>query len=331
MDFVDKLDPELAGVLRAMPAEELMNWQDIPATRMRVTQMLTQLTADVPDSPDVLKTDQAVPGPAAAPDIPVRVYRPVRAAAALPCLFWVHGGGYVLGSIEMEDRHMQHAVEVADCVVVSVEYRLAPEHPFPAPVEDCYAALKWTFEHAEALGVDPRRIAVGGGSAGGGLAAGLVLLARDRGEVPVAFQLLIYPMLDDRNVTPSSQAITDPRVWNRESNLHGWRAYLGSEPGSDGVSPYAAAARARDLAGLPPAYVAVGTQDLFVDEDIEYAQRMIDAGVPVELHVYPGAFHGSELFAPAAAISQRMIAEQDHALRRALHPAAAEQRAALVV
>ena len=175
------------------------------------------------------------------------------------------------------------------------------------------------FAHAGDLGVDPARIAIGGASAGGGLTAGLALLARDRHEVHVAFQLLIYPMIDDRNVTPASYAITDPRVWHRESNRLGWNAYLGRDGGGENVSPYAAATRATDLANLPPAYIPVGALDLFIDENIEYAQRLIQAGVPTELHVYPGAFHGFDMLAPSAAVSKKFKADRDHALTRALH------------
>jgi acetyl esterase/lipase len=224
-----------------------------------------------------------------------------------------------MGDIEQDDRLMQQLVTRIGCVAVSVDYRLPPEHPFPVPVEDCYAGLQWLFTHAGDLGVHPSRIAIGGASAGGGLAAGLALLARDRGEVPVAFQLLIYPMIDDRNVTPASYAITDPRVWHRESNRLGWKAYLGREGGGDNVSPYAAATRATDLTNLPPAYIPVGTLDLFIDENIEYAQRLIQAGVATELHVYPGAFHGFDMLAPSAAVSKQFKAERDQALKRALY------------
>jgi acetyl esterase/lipase len=225
-----------------------------------------------------------------------------------------------MGDIEQDDRLMKQLVTRVGCVAVSVDYRLPPEHPFPAPVEDCYAGLTWLFAHAGELGVDPSRIAIGGASAGGGLAAGLALLARDRREVQVAFQLLIYPMIDDRNDTPASYAITDPRVWHRESNRLGWKAYLGRDGGGDEVSPYAAAARATDLTNLPPAYIPVGALDLFIDENIEYAQRLIQAGVPTELHVYPGAIHGFDAFVPSAAVSKQFKAERDNALKRALHP-----------
>jgi acetyl esterase/lipase len=224
-----------------------------------------------------------------------------------------------MGDIEQDDRLMKQMVKRIGCVAVSVGYRLPPEHPFPAPVEDCYAGLQWLFAHAGDLGVDPSRIAIGGASAGGGLAAGLALLARDRAEVQIAFQLLIYPMIDDRNVTPASYAITDPRVWHRESNRLGWKAYLGREGGGDGVSPYAAASRATDLTNLPPTYIPVGTLDLFIDENLEYAQRLIQASVSTELHVYPGAFHGFDVFAPSAAVSKQFKAERDNALKRALY------------
>jgi acetyl esterase/lipase len=252
----------------------------------------------------------------------IRIYRPNEQPHTLPALYWIHGGGYVMGDIEQDDRLMKQLVNRIGCVAVSVNYRLAPEHPFPAPVEDCYAGLKWLFAHASELGVDPSRIAIGGASGGGGLAAGLALLVRDRGEMRVAFQLLIYPMIDDRNVTPASHAITDSRMWNREANRLGWRAYLGRDGGGADVSPYAAASRATDLTNLPPAYIPVGALDLFVDENIEYAQRLIQAGVPTELHVYPGAFHGFDLFAPSAKVSKQFKADRDSALKRALHDTA---------
>jgi acetyl esterase/lipase len=218
----------------------------------------------------------------------VRHYRPAGAHGVLPCLYWIHGGGHVLGQIEQDDLAMDHIVDTVGCAVVSVEWRRPPEHPFPAPMDDCYAGLAWTHRHAAELGVDPARIAVGGASSGGGSAAGLALLARDRGELPVGFQLLIYPMLDDRNVTPASRALTDPRVWNRASNLIGWAAYL-----------------------------AVGDLDLFIDEDIEYAQRLQQADVPTELHVYPGGTHAFDSYAPASALARRFAADRDEALRRA--------------
>src|ERR1700683_2731608 len=224
-----------------------------------------------------------------------------------------------MGDVEQDVRLIKKLFKRIDCVAVSVDYRLAPEHPFPAPVEDCYAALKWFFAHADELGVAPDRIAIRGASGGGGFAAGVGVLARARGEVKVSCQLLIYPMIDDRNVTPASYAITDPRMWNRESNRLGWKAYLGRDGGGADVSPYAAASRATDLKNLPPTYIPVGALDLFIDENIEYAQRLIQAGVPTELHVYPGAFHGFDMFAPSAAVSKQFKADRESALKRALH------------
>ena len=320
MDLTQRMDPELIAAYQEIPAEEIMNWEDLPATREMFAGLAAQMKAGIPDPENVAKEDCEAPGSEGDPEVPVRVYRPVESSGTLPGVLWIHGGGYVLGGVEEDDLACQHVCEAVGCVVVSVEYRLAPEHPFPAPLEDCYAALKWMAGNALDLGVDPARIAIAGGSAGGGLTAGLALLARDRGEVSVAFQAPIYPMIDDRNVTPSSRQITDPRVWNRESNIKGWRAYVGEAAGGEGVSPYAAAARATDLSGLPPAYIAVGTLDLFLDEDIEYARRLMEAGVPTELHVYPGLFHGSDVLVPTAASSVRFIADRDAALKRALHP-----------
>jgi acetyl esterase/lipase len=309
-------------VVEGLPTDRTLNLNDIPTSRAKMKKMLTAMLATLPAVEGVTSQDQFVPGWQGDPAVRVRVYRPNDQPSKLPALFWIHGGGYVMGDIEQDDRLMKQLVNRVGCVAVSIDYRLAPEHPFPTPVEDCYAGLKWLFAHADELGVEPSRIAIGGASGGGGLTAGLALLARDRGEVQVAFQLLVYPMIDDRNVTPASYAITDPRMWNRESNRLGWKAYLGRDGGGTDVSPYAAAARANDLTNLPPAYIPVGALDLFVDENIEYAQRLIQAGVPTELHVYPGAFHGFDLFAPSARVSKQFKADRDSALKRALHDAA---------
>jgi acetyl esterase/lipase len=319
MNFIDQLDPELKAVVEKLPTDRPLDLSQIPAARVKMKKMVTTLLANLPAVEGVTSQDHFVPGRQGDPPVRVRVYRPDDQASELPALYWIHGGGYVMGDIEQDDRLMKQTVKRIGCVAASVDYRLAPENPFPAPVEDCYAGLKWLSGHAHELGIEPSRIAIGGASGGGGLAAGLALLTRDRGEVQVAFQLLIYPMIDDRNVTPASYAITDPRMWNRESNRLGWKAYLGRDGGGADVSPYAAAARAGDLTNLPPAYIPVGALDLFVDENIEYAQRLIQAGVPTELHVYPGAFHGFDLFAPSATVSKQFKSDRDGALRRALH------------
>lgn len=320
MTTLERLDPELREVLAAFPEEFLLDLRDIGLARQRMAILREALASALPPLPeDVAIVDEYAQNPMDGATVRVRVYRPTRAPGVLPALVWIHGGGYVLGTPEMNDPQCATFARELPALVVSVDYRLAPEHPYPTPLEDCYAALRWTWEQAERLGVDRTRIAIGGASAGGGLCAGLALLARDRGEVPVRFQLLIYPMIDDRNQTPSSYEITERRlIWTREWNLIGWRAYLGQEPGGEGVPPYAAPARADNLAGLPPAYVMVGTADLFRDEDITYAQRLMQAGVPTELHVFAGAFHGFDSFAPQAWVSQRANAEVLAVLRRAL-------------
>lgn len=258
------------------------------------------------------------PGPAGAPDVGVLVYRPAGTDAALPCIFHIHGGGYVLGAIDAQEVQHRTMAATLGCVLVTVDYRLAPETVFPGAVEDCHAALSWLFASADWLGVDAARIGVMGESAGGGLAASLALLARDRGEIRLAFQHLIYPMIDDRTcVRPDPHPHTGEFIWTAHNNRFGWAALLGVEPGSDGVSPYAAAARADDLTGLPPSYIATGGLDLFLDEDLDYAARLMRAGVPVELHVYPGGFHGFD-FDPVAEISARARRDSLDALSRFL-------------
>jgi acetyl esterase/lipase len=256
----------------------------------------------------------------------VRVYEPSGRSETLPALLWIHGGGYILGTIEWDDQQARQFALSLDCVVVSVGYRLAPEHPFPTPLEDCYAALIWLFEQAEALGVDRACIAIGGASAGGGLAAALAQLARDRNEVPIAYQLLIYPMLDDRNVNQPGDTVEDTVVWTRAHNLFGWRSYLGQEPGTASTPSYASPGRTESLEGLPPAYVLVGDIDLFVEEDIEYARRLAAAGVPTELHVYSGGVHGFVGLGAATRLGARANAHRDEALQHVLHGPSTQNR-----
>ncbi|MCE2528745.1 MAG: alpha/beta hydrolase [Acidimicrobiia bacterium] len=319
--FEDRLDEESKAVLEMIP-ESLLDLSDIPAARAAIEGLMAAMFASAPEIPGVETEDHWVPGAPGDPDVMVRVYTPSGIEGPVPALYWIHGGGMVLGDVPMDDLNCKGVALEMGCVVASVEYRLAPEHPHPAPIEDCYAGLKWLAENADSLGVDSSRIAIGGASAGGGLAAALALLARDRAEVQVIFQQLVYPMLDDRNITPASHYVQHPKVWNRKANIAGWSALLGKPAGSDGVSPYASPARAEDLSGLPPAFIIVGELDLFVDEDIEYAQRLIQAGVPVELHVFPGAFHGSDLMVPTCENSQRWATIRTAALRQALHGSA---------
>jgi acetyl esterase/lipase len=317
VDLASRLDAQHMSVYRAMPDDLLAGLAvDIAAVRARSAELAAAVAR--PQWPaDVTVEDRSAPN-SNGPDVLVRVYRPAHAPSPAPALYWVHGGGMVMGSVAMNDDSCAAFADDLGIVVASVEYRLAPEHPYPAPIEDCYAGLRWVVAEADELGIDRSRVAVGGASAGGGLAAGLALVARDRGEVEVCFQLLVYPMLDDRNVTPSSHAVVDPKVWNRDANAAGWNAYLAGRAGADDIEPYAAPARATDLAGLPPAYINVGDLDLFVDEDIAYAQALMRVGVAVELHVYPGAFHGSNGFVSRSALSRRWTADERAALGRAL-------------
>jgi acetyl esterase/lipase len=297
MDAAALLDPEIAAALAAMPTFDGFAFDDLPALRAQREAMVAAL----PLSDAVDRRDLTVPGPAGAPDVVIRVHRPKGATGLLPALYHMHGGGYVFGSRAMDDIRFDRWCPALGCMGISVEYRLAPETPYPGPLEDCYAALRWVAEHAADLGIDRARLGIGGASAGGGLAAGLALLVRDRAEFPIAFQLLIYPMLDDRMTTPSSR--WEVPVWTPRSNEAGWRAYLGPRFGGD-VPPYAAAARATHLAGLPPAFVMVGALDGFFDEDVDYAVRLARAGVPTDLRVYAGAPHGFDGLMPGTRLAR---------------------------
>ena len=318
------MDPELAAGLEALPPNKrpraLIDFDDIPATRARLDELSAPRPRSLPPYDSVITEDRTIPRPEDASEIRVRIYRPAGNRTALPGLYWIHGGGMIAGRIEDEEPRVKAFVGQIGCVAVSVEYRLAPEHPHPAPVEDCYAGLVWIAERADEVGIDPALLAVGGASAGGGLAAATALLARDRGTPALIFQLLICPMLDDRNITPSSHEITDIGVWDRDMNISGWTALLGDEKGTDAVSPYAAPARMSDLTGLPAAFIDVGALEVFRDEDVDYALRLMRAGVPTDLHVYAGAYHGWDGFAPMARISQAAVAARIAALRRALLP-----------
>lgn len=269
---------------------------------------------------DITIEDRSIPGPPGDPAVRVRIYRPQNVKRPAPALLWIHGGGFLMGNPEQDERSSLAYARALGIVVVAVDYRLAPEHPFPAPLEDCYAALRWLHGQAGSLGADADRIAIGGASAGGGLTAGLALLAHDRGEVRPVFQLLIYPMLDDRSALRRDFGGARHRIWNARSNVYGWRSYLAVEPGGAEVSPYAAPARRQDLSGLPPAWLGVGTFDLFHDEDLAYAKRLGDSGVPCEVQIVPGAFHAFDILFPKTAVAQDFWCSHVAALRRALFP-----------
>jgi acetyl esterase/lipase len=307
------IDPELVPVLDLIPVRD---HDDVEASRAAMTTMIAPLNANV-DTTGVVVTDHAVAGPDGAPSVPVRVYAPEGPAPATgrPALLDIHGGGFVVGSIEMEHAFAANAARTLGAVIVAVEYRLAPEHPFPAGLEDCYAALVWMHAEAAALGIDPQRVGVGGQSAGGGLSAATALLARDRGGPALCFQFLGIPELDHRLETASMRAFVDTPVWTRPAAELSWSRYLGPDPGP--VSPYASPAIADDLAGLPSAYVTTMEFDPLRDEGILYAVRMMEAGVSVELHSYPGTFHGSAMVTTAT-VSRRAQRELMDALRRGL-------------
>lgn len=314
-DPVSLVDPELAMLLDSPGLE--ISAETLPMARQYVTDML-QIPSKVSSSETVAVREVRLPGPEGAPDVRVLLYSPAAGANNSPAILQIHGGAYILGKPEQNDRQNRRLVETLGCVVAAVDYRLAPEVSGTASVEDCYVALRWIQDHARTLSVNPARIALLGDSAGGGLAAALALLARDRGEIALAYQMLIYPMLDHRTASTVDPA---PHMgahgWSRQGNRFAWGALLGHEPGIGGVSPYISPAEAKDLAGLPPTYICVGALDLFADEDLAYAQRLLAAGVPTELHVYPGAIHGFDLVEDAA-VSRQFEHDRLAALKRAL-------------
>jgi acetyl esterase/lipase len=318
----DRMDPEVAAGLEnlyklAGPGG-IAGVPELAERRKLLVEVMAMAASAAPPIDDVEKTDHLMPGPEGAPEVPVRVYRPQGAEGPLPCIFDIHGGGMTTGSIETEDMPATLLAKFSGCVVTSVEYRLAPEHPDPAPVEDCYAALLGVVAKAGELGIDPDRIVLYGASAGGGLAAGTALLARDRGGPKPRLQMLLYPMLDDRLETPSSKEFVDIGIFDRRVNGEGWSDLLGEKVGGEDVSIYAAPARAEDLAGLPPAYIDVGELDGLRDESILYALSLLQAGVATELHVYPGGVHGSEGMAPTGDLAGRINGYRMAALQRAL-------------
>ncbi|MDH3705865.1 MAG: alpha/beta hydrolase [Acidimicrobiia bacterium] len=317
-------DPEFIDMIALLPTQ-LADLSDPAAIREVREGGLLSLTGEQPDRTDVTKRDAVVPGFAGQggerdPDVPVRIYTPAAPAEsgnARGGMLYIHGGGFMFGSIDMMDAACQRYCAETDAVFVSVGYRLAPEDPFPAGLHDCYAALVWMAEHAAELGVDPARIGIGGGSAGGGLSAAIALLARDVGGPALCFQFLQIPELDDRLETPSMQRFTDTPLWNRPNAEWSWKHYLGERHRTDDIPYLAAPSRCDDLSGLPPAYVTTMEFDPLRDEGIIYAMDMMRDGVQVELHSYPGTFHGSGLFGEAD-VSVRDTADSIRAIRRGL-------------
>lgn len=305
-------DPELAAILPSLPTGGI---EDLAAERARIDEVVARTSTTIDESSlDIV--DYHIASHDGDPAVAVRVFRARRATGAVPALLYIHGGGFVAGSVLSEHDNAATLASTLGIVVTSVEYRLAPEHPFPAGLHDCFAALQWLCQEADELGVDPARVGVYGQSAGGGLAAALALFSRDHGGPPLCFQFLGIPELDDRLETQSMRSFVDTPQWNRPSAELSWSHYLGSSRTGE-VSPYAVPARAHDLRDLPPAYVSTMEFDPLRDEGILYALALLGAGVPVELHSYPGTFHGSSMVT-SAGVSQRMANEQTLVLRRAL-------------
>jgi len=291
----EDIHPELRRAARFIPRFSIQPWA-LPLVR-KLTDLRKPSNAGV----------EVVTLPSGAG---VRLHRPANAAGPTPALLWIHGGGYLFGTAAQDDSVCRQYVDLLGITVAAVDYRLAPEHPYPIPVEDCYSVLTWL---ARLPGIDSDRIAIGGASAGGGLTAALAFLARDRAEVTPVLQVLSYPMLDDRSVDPALND-TGFRLWNPASNRIGWQSYLG------GADPAVAVpARRDDLAGLPPAWLGVGTLDLFHREDLAYAERLDAAGVPCEVHVVPGAFHGFDRIAAKSSIARAYFESQAASLRKALN------------
>lgn len=313
---IPPFDKELEAVLDAFGPEvpRTITLEMIPALRKRPNfPGFATLVAETGADEEV----RIVPGHNG-DDIAVSVFRRPGAATPSPAIYYIHGGGMVAGD-RLRGLHSYLPFIASHSVkIVTVEYRLAPEFSDPYPVEDSYAGLMWTVEHAAELGIDPSRILVVGTSAGGGLAAGVGLLARDRKGPTLCGQLLAGPMLDDRCLTPSSHQFQGIGVWDRASNMTAWKALLGDRQGTDNVSIYAAPGRAEDLSGLPPTYLEVGSVEVFRDEVTSYASKLWEAGGNAELHVWAGAFHGFDLFAPHAQVARTATETRNRWLGRIL-------------
>lgn len=308
-----RLDPEatvpLDGLLQALPGG-FNAIADINARRATVAGIMA--TVEVPKDPNVEITEHIAPGPAG--EIKVRVYSPKNVAAPRPALIYIHGGGMILGSIDGEQGNAQMMCDQLGMTIASVDYRKAPEDPHPAATLDCFAAAKWVFANATSLGIDVNKIGIYGGSAGGGLTISVALKARDEGGPNFKFMVPIYPMIDHRNESHSSKLITDVGIWDRAGSIEAWSWYLGGQKPDQHSSP----AIATNLKGLPPAYIDVGEMDMFCDEDLDFVKRLGEADVRVEFHLWPGVYHGAEIFAPDAPISKNIVATRLAGIKRLL-------------
>lgn len=308
-------DPEVEAVASIFPKLDMSDVSIARATLNTFKEEMARQGVERPADDRINEIERMIPGPGGAPDVRIRVYMPRDRTEPGPGFVNFHGGGFVLGDLESEHPRCLVMAAQGGAVSIGVDYRLAPENPFPAGVEDCYAALQWVVEHAQELKIDPARIAIGGGSAGGNLTAAVALMARDRSGPRVAMQMLFYPVIDDRCDTPSMLNGAGLYIWDYRNSLDMWNHYIG--PHRSTVSPYAAPARATDLSGLPPAYVMTCEHDPLRDEALNYATRLLQAGVAVDLHNYPGTVHGFD-FLVEGEISARAIRESVEAFIRAM-------------
>jgi acetyl esterase/lipase len=311
--FDPELSEALSGLARELPPT--MTSEMLPTLRSRPRPKIEDVLFGRP----IKHRERTIPGVQGTPDLTISVFCRTDHAPGGPGIYYVHGGGMIMGDRFSGVTMVLDWVEILDAVAVAIEYRLAPEHPDPAPIDDCYAGLIWTFAHAEELLIDPDRLIIAGTSAGGGLAAGVTLKSRDFGGPQLVGQVLAYPMLDDRNQTVSSHQIDGIGVWDRASNDMAWGALLGERRGTEQVSIYAAPARAEDLSGLPPAFLDVGSAEVFRDETVAYASRIWACGGIAELHVWPGGFHGFDVLAPQATLSALMRKIRTRWVRRLFH------------
>ena len=285
------IHPELLPFRDQFPTLELSS-ENLTQTRRELNRMSLEAASAMAGFDHVDIEDRRIDGPSAGQSLRLRLYSGGEPEGLRPCLLWIHGGGYILGCPEMDEQLLCRKADELGCLVVAVDYRLAPEHPYPAALDDCNAALGWILQNAESLAVDTSTLALGGASAGGGLAAALALRARDQRPGAITFQCLIYPMLDHRTGTAAHEAAGDYWLWGEDHNRFAWNAYLGANDLTHGVSPFASPAAAKRLDGLPPTYLCIGDEDLFYEEDIDYARRLRNSGAAVELDVVPGAPHG---------------------------------------
>ena len=311
-DQFSKIHPELQPIAKKSPKFSFSN------QNLWLIHLLLRLAPSPKTLEGIPVENVFISGPDDRTKIRLRIYKPKSMTTPTPVLIWLHGGGYVMGIPEMDDRGCAEYVRELGISVVSVDYRCAPKHPFPAGLDDSYLALKWVASHSLQLGIDAKRVAIGGASAGGGLAAALVQLAHDRREIIPVFQLLIYPMLDDRTVLRADIDDSTNVTWTQKSNRFGWESYLGRKCGAEDVPAYAVPARREDLSGLPKTWIGVGALDVFHDEDVAYAQRLKECGIECEIATVPGAFHGFDIFSPQVPIVQDFRKSQIAALKKYL-------------